>query len=261
MTLLYLLLAAHLIGDFVLQPKSWVDSKYKNGVSASGLWKHFAVHFLLILLIGFAFPQYYIGLIIVFVAHIIIDIIKVEYLKRFETSEKTGIIAFMMDQLAHFVVIVLVVNYDQNFIDWNMLSDNNLLLISLGYLFVTLPASSIIRVLISPYSKEIEKLSQTPEKANWKNLFTQKEVSTDTHQSLKSGGMYIGILERLLVFTFILIGQWSAVGFLITAKSVFRFGDLNKGKNRAFTEYVLIGTLLSFGFAIVAAIVVKALLN
>jgi hypothetical protein len=39
---------------------------------------------------------------------------------------------------------------------------------------------------------------------------------------------------------------------LITAKSVFRFGDLNKGKNRKLTEYVLIGTLLSFGLAILA---------
>ena len=46
--------------------------------------------------------------------------------------------------------------------------------------------------------------------------------------------------------------QWAAIGLLIAAKSVFRFGDLNKGKNRKLTEYVLIGTLLSFGLAILS---------
>jgi hypothetical protein len=46
------------------------------------------------------------------------------------------------------------------------------------------------------------------------------------------------------------LNQWSAIGLLITAKSVFRFGDLSKAKNRKLTEYVLIGTLLSFGIAI-----------
>ena len=40
------------------------------------------------------------------------------------------------------------------------------------------------------------------------------------------------------------------VGFLIAAKSVFRFGDLSKAKDRKLTEYILIGTLLSFGLAI-----------
>jgi hypothetical protein len=41
-----------------------------------------------------------------------------------------------------------------------------------------------------------------------------------------------------------------AVGFLLAAKSVFRFGDLKDDHDRMRTEYVLIGTLLSFGIAI-----------
>jgi hypothetical protein len=72
--------------------------------------------------------------------------------------------------------------------------------------------------------------------------------------SLKNAGRYIGILERVFAFAFILMGQWSAIGLLIAAKSVFRFGDLNKGKNRKLTEYVLIGTLLSFGLAILGGL-------
>jgi len=67
-------------------------------------------------------------------------------------------------------------------------------------------------------------------------------------------GKYIGILERSFVFGFILLDQWSAIGFLLTAKSVFRFGDLSKDKNWQLTEYVLLGTLLSFGIAIIIAL-------
>ena len=47
-----------------------------------------------------------------------------------------------------------------------------------------------------------------------------------------------------------LVGVVEAVGFLLAAKSVFRFGDLKDDKDRMRTEYVLIGTLLSFGIAI-----------
>jgi hypothetical protein len=62
-------------------------------------------------------------------------------------------------------------------------------------------------------------------------------------------------LERLLAFIFIIVGHWEAVGFLMAAKSVFRFGDLKDSKSIELTEYILIGTLLSFGIAIITAIV------
>jgi len=51
-------------------------------------------------------------------------------------------------------------------------------------------------------------------------------------------------------------GHWEAIGFLVAAKSVFRFGDLKDSGNRKLTEYILIGTLLSFGIAIVTGMIV-----
>lgn len=71
--------------------------------------------------------------------------------------------------------------------------------------------------------------------------------------SLDNAGRYIGMLERLFIFVFILSGELSAIGFLLAAKSVFRFGDLSKAKDRKLTEYILIGTFLSFGLAILIA--------
>lgn len=69
----------------------------------------------------------------------------------------------------------------------------------------------------------------------------------------KDAGKYIGILERLFIFTFVVTSFWEGVGFLLAAKSIFRFGDLKENKEIKLTEYILIGTLISFGIAVVIA--------
>ncbi|MCX7985867.1 MAG: hypothetical protein N2662_02875, partial [Bacteroidales bacterium] len=61
---------------------------------------------------------------------------------------------------------------------------------------------------------------------------------------------YIGIFERLLMFVFILYNQWAAIGLLVTAKSVFRFGDLRNSSDRKLTEYILLGSLISMLWAV-----------
>lgn len=74
-------------------------------------------------------------------------------------------------------------------------------------------------------------------------------------------GKYIGILERLFVFIFVVTNHWEAIGFLLAAKSIFRFGDLRDSKDIQLTEYVLIGTLISFGLALLSGMVVVNLLD
>ncbi|WP_336622731.1 hypothetical protein [Wenyingzhuangia sp. 2_MG-2023] len=82
----------------------------------------------------------------------------------------------------------------------------------------------------------------------------------NSDDSLQNAGMYIGILERLFVFSFIILNQWSAIGLLIAAKSVFRFGDLSRAKDRKLTEYMLIGSLVSFGLSILIGLLYKYLI-
>jgi len=67
-------------------------------------------------------------------------------------------------------------------------------------------------------------------------------------------GRVIGFLERVFYFVFILLNQYAAIGFLLTAKGVTRFQEFNK--NRTFAEYVLIGTLLSALLAMVSGYIV-----
>src|SRR5690606_12358123 len=73
------------------------------------------------------------------------------------------------------------------------------------------------------------------------------------NNGIKEAGKYIGMLERLFIFIFIITSFWEGVGFLLAAKSIFRFGDLKENKELKLTEYILIGTLISFGMAVVIA--------
>jgi hypothetical protein len=81
-------------------------------------------------------------------------------------------------------------------------------------------------------------------------------MNVRNEESLDNAGKYIGILECLFVFLFVITGRWEGIGFLLTSKSVFRFGDLKESKDRKLTEYILIGTLLSFGIAVATGLLV-----
>ena len=68
--------------------------------------------------------------------------------------------------------------------------------------------------------------------------------------SLPNAGAWIGYLERVLILTFMLVGCIEGIGFLLAAKSIFRFGELTKAREVKITEYVMNGTLSSFTIAI-----------
>ena len=80
-------------------------------------------------------------------------------------------------------------------------------------------------------------------------------------KGVPNGGKIIGYLERSLVMLLIWIGQPAGIGFLVTAKSILRFGDIKDSENRQITEYVIIGTFLSFGWAILVSTLVQIVWN
>ncbi|WP_299781644.1 DUF3307 domain-containing protein [uncultured Formosa sp.] len=227
------LLLAHLIGDFLLQPTKWVKHKEKHTLKSKYLYAHIAVH-LMALLVVLQFNFKYIwGILLITISHFLFDTIKL-YLNIKVNSRWL----FSLDQLAHLVILILTVRIYEPFpILIAYFYDTHLLLVLCCIIFVTVVASIIMKVIISKWSLE------------------------DTNKaSLKDAGAYIGMLERLFVFVFIVMNYWEGIGFLITAKSVFRFGDLSKAKDRKLTEYVLIGTLLSFGLAVSCGLIFKLIL-
>lgn len=69
----------------------------------------------------------------------------------------------------------------------------------------------------------------------------------------RDGGRVIGYYERLLIYVFVLAGAPTAIGFLVAAKSILRFGEIRNAKDRKNAEYILIGTLMSFAYALLVA--------
>ena len=71
-------------------------------------------------------------------------------------------------------------------------------------------------------------------------------------------GATIGVLERLLIVTFVLIGAEAAIGFVIAAKTLARFKQLD---DRGFAEYYLLGTLASVSVALGTGLLAAAALD
>jgi Protein of unknown function (DUF3307) len=233
MILIIKLLLAHLIGDFLFQPESWVKAKEEKKLKAWQLYPHSVIHGVLSLLIVWDWSFWKWALLII-VVHLVIDSIKI----RFQTndSKKSW---FLIDQVLHFISLGIIGIWYQE-IELNLTSvfnENILIFLTLAF-FLTKPTSIAVKIIISKW---------TP------------HTNSKDDESLESAGKYIGILERLFVFVFIITNHWEAVGFLIAAKSVFRFGDLKESKDRKLTEYVLIGTMLSFGIAVFVGIIYSKL--
>ncbi len=118
-----------------------------------------------------------------------------------------------------------------------IVNDQKLWGLFLAYLVLSTPSSVIIGKMTQSWSEDMG-------------------ISTGS-KGLKNAGKWIGIMERLLIFTFIVINEFSAIGFLLAAKSVFRFGDLKDTSDHKKTEYIIIGTFMSFSIAIAIGLYYK----
>lgn len=235
MNILLLLILAHLLGDFVLQPEKWVKDKAAHRGKSVYLYLHILVHAIL-LLIALQFKmEFWPVIAIVAGTHYLIDLMKVTL------SEKWGgQFLFFADQILHFAVLFTVAHYYFSVsLSHDFLFDEKTILLMLALVCVTRVSAVIMMFLLDSWKFE--------------------DAGAD--DSLKNAGKYIGMLERLFVFGFIVLNQWPAIGWLMAAKSVFRFNDLSRAKDRKLTEYFLIGTLVSFGLAIGFALLYQYFLN
>lgn len=88
-----------------------------------------------------------------------------------------------------------------------------------------------------------------------------RDFAIDDPASLASAGRLIGRLERALILLFVLVGQPDGIGFLIAAKSLLRFSEMAREHDRRVSEYVIVGTLASFGWGLAASFATHALLE
>jgi len=87
------------------------------------------------------------------------------------------------------------------------------------------------------------------------------EIRDHDIAGLTRGGQYIGWLERSLTLLLVLMGQPGGIGFLIAAKSILRFSEIRDHSQRKVAEYIIIGTFLSFGWALTISVLTQRALK
>lgn len=242
--LFLIFLLAHIIGDFYLQTENIAKRKKKEF-----LWVifHSALYSLSFVLVGIIIPTIETKYLITLVAaHAAIDIAKyfiqnkIVRMKECENESKF----FIIDQVLHILIIFAVLILNQE----SKLESNLLVLLNdymeiigisgvvamnwtLKLLLIHKPMNIFISSTLSRY-KPTEKKSRIKEE--------------------KNAGRFIGTLERTIILIFISIEQYSAVGLVLTAKSIARYDKISK--DQEFAEYYLLGTLLSTICAILVSV-------
>jgi hypothetical protein len=253
-TALLAIVTAHLVADFWLQADCDVDAKRQFRLLA--YLKHATTHALAAYVFAGLWSAWQIPAAI-FVSHPLIDGVKEASLRWFAPHDDEGkpvarwkFWAIIVDQLLHLAVIIAVVAIfslvGQILTEpyWSALLGNILWLKALvvlsGAVLTIFAGGVLVGVLVQPLLQEI----RSAHKAN--------EI-TPEQRGLQNGGRLIGQLERALIFLFILSAQPAGVGFLVAAKSIFRFGELKDNETRMEAEYIIIGTMLSFVWALAIA--------
>lgn len=221
------LVLAHVIGDFYLQTDKYCKEKEERKLSSKFLYAHIVTMGLLSWATVPA-ADFAIYALIIMASHFVIDVCKI-YARK-------GMWSFLLDQSAHIVVLATIACLFQIPQEWSFLSLFNFQtsavpLFVLAILLCMKPANILIKQVLAQY----------------------QVGASETCTDMKNAGALIGNLERILTIIFVMIGQYEAIGFIVAAKSLLRFKDTDTAK----TEYVLAGTFLSFGIAIICGLIAK----
>ncbi len=256
MNLYLLALIAHLIGDFLLQTEQMIAEKRAYKI------RGFLKHSLVIILLTFFTTHYYgikqsfIYALLIGLTHLAVDGVKV--LLEDGKSSGTKLFFFLADQTLHLILLLTftrffrtttidpaVAAFYQKFFRPGVIpvfADQNSffpfdLEKALWVVCIYLAAIFGGTVLIT---RMLEWLTNRPQEERVQRL-----------------GRAIGVMERLILITLVAADAISAMGFVLAAKSLARYKELN---DREFAEYYLVGTLASFSLALFAGLWLRKVL-
>lgn len=226
-------LFAHLLTDFIFQTDASVRAKRKViGLIVHGLIAGILSYLFIGVIPGWEVP---LGIAL---THGLLDAWKLR------SQRGTRLRRFVIDQLGHLVILGLfswaaVYKYGEFPGLWAIL-------FSWPYLLVlTVLSGSIISIYVVSFLVELSFEALGINKIPPSSPAGDSEGPQDYEVGIADGGRVIGYLERALITLFILAGYPAGIGFLVAAKSVFRFGELTDPNRRWQAEYIIIGTLLS----------------
>lgn len=274
-----LLILSHIVADFYLQNDKIAQGKIYND---NILLRHSLHHFFSALLFTIFFLDIKLTVILSCFAffHYLIDSKKIQLSEKYSYH---SLILFFLDQLLHLLIIFAAYPFYQ-FIDFNIFYINlsnliitiypileelnngiwtQLVLTVTFLLFIVNGGTVITKLTLSVLSSQHTNQTEDIHGVETQNI--SGELSAPTREiavalddsNSKTGGEVIGILERILIFTFILINNYVAITFVITAKSIARFDKITSDKT--FSDKFLIGTLTSASIAIFSGFIYKSL--
>ena len=257
--LLTTLVAAHLVADFLLQTDRDVENKHQ--LRWRTLCKHGLIHAVLAYLVA-GIWSLWLPVFVLAAGHIVIDLGKENLRRGFlrkspaATGPRRELPLLALDQLLHFAAIVGIALWCAHLTGpaveatWPGLLGGWYLRACItvaGFALAVGTGSVVIGSLTRPYAVQLNDHNGT-------------ERTSPPARGLTGAGKFIGRLERSLIFLLVITGYLSAVGFLVAAKSVFRFGELRNPGQRKEAEYILIGTLSSFAWALLVGFLTRYLL-
>lgn len=253
----HLMLIGHLLGDFYFQSAKTAAQKDEKW---SELMKHCVMYSLCVFFVFLPFFGHNMLILFSFlsISHLIIDVCKAFILRRIKGkkgcfknvkwSNYKQTNSFIYDQIAHLLCIMgvfLYFRFSEASLEPILFLGNRdssfeiplSVLISwiAGLLLIGKPASVAIRIILNPFKPDGENLESVDSKELQEN-------------GIINAGSWIGIFERFIMLVFLSLNQFSAIGFVLTAKSIARYKRITDDPK--FSEYYLLGTLLSTIFAI-----------
>lgn len=270
---LILLLLGHVIGDFYIQTESMAHKKEK---SLKWVLIHCFCYWCVMVLISLPLMSWKIivGTSVAACLHLLIDGIKFAYmsdqykkngLKKHVFSTNTSIVTLQANEISH-VKITQIFERNVFFVDlffhgisligiayWLAASNIQITewyickdffeVIGLSEVFVL---SWILALLLihKPANIVIQKLLMI-----YKPVNNEEYITKDNN-----AGRFIGTVERIIMLIFLVIGEYSAIGLVLTAKSIARYDKISK--ERDFAEYYLLGTLVSTVIVIICSFII-----
>lgn len=256
-SLAWIFVLAHVLGDFLFQGDGVVRGRREGRAQAYAT--HALVHLALLAVLSWpALSAALVGAwLAVVAAHVAIDALKDAWRRRAAPAGgPPGVWAFLLDQAAHVWVIFFVVRLPsaQALQPWRggeavlgllagvsppeYLGHPAWWRIVAVYAAVILGGAVLVRTALEACRVE-------PGAAGF----------AGSERELPRIGAYVGMLERALILTFLLSEAPAAVGFVIAAKSIARFKEL---EDKAFAEYYLVGTLVSVVVALGGYLIVRS---
>ena len=233
--LFIVLLTAHMLADYTLQGAGLVERKHAGDHGA--LLLHVFTYWIVASVLSvFWMSWLWFGMIAIqTVLHWVLDYAKIKLVKRWKSFEFELELA---DLLLHVLVIWITINILNPGMNRELVFEQ-----------ITAQYPSHLFYVVCIYAAALSFLFRGGTAMVRKLL---GKVKSDTIDAEKDDhGRLIGNLERLFIFLIIIVANdLTAIGFVITAKSIVRFEEIKDSKK--FAEYYLIGTLTSTIIAVLA---------